>query len=493
MHSIEEKYEKAFEQVASVHPIFPEQAKRQMAEMVEIIARGNANIQFRLSKNQHFGQRGGFIAEEYFAETYNLDAALKDKASRALTDRYKPEWEGQGLKGNDNPDLAIIEDGKIVFKAQSKYEQTASRTSGQLSQINPDGTPKYGDMDGYVAPSDQVEGIKSHARQVSATKGANGEEELAESHELTSQKVTSRIEHDGIKSGELTKKEADELGKGNLDKLKDIENDYQNRSTIKQMGNAALGAAAMSAIISGSVNTIRYIQMARDGAISAEEATLKIIGETVASAADSAVKASANTGVQSLIVRYGSEKAAIELLANQGLKSMLKTNAVTVGVVCAIDLVKDLVCLGMGNISKEQFYERQGKGVLSTASGVFGAGLGSAGAAGLATAFGAASGTIAATVASLIGGMSGGLIAGLAMSFAIENGIERPYRELVRNTENLCEATKVLQEVSQNIFKGQVLFTKFLQSNYELEAAFKSQEKAIDEAGRRAAEIISQI
>lgn len=492
MDSIEQKYEKAFEQVASIQPIFPENAKRQMAEMVEIIARSNKNIQQRLNTNQHFGQKAGFVAEEFIAETYNLDASLNNDPSRALTDRY-PEWKEHGLKGNDNPDLVIVEDGQIVSKAQSKFDKTPKRTAGQLSQKNPDGTVKYGENDTYLAPSDQVEDIKEYASEMSRVKGEAGDAALEETFRQTSKKTKSRIERNGTKSQELSKAEADRMGKGDLEKLKKIESEYQTKSTLKQMGNAAIGAAAMSAVVSGSINTIRYIQLAKEGKITSQEAAIKIVSETVASAADSAIKASANTGIQSLIVRYGSEKAAIQILTNQGLKSMLKTNAVTVGVICAVDLVKDLVSLGMGSITKEQFYERQGKGVLTTASGVLGGALGTAGAAGIATAFGAASGTMAMTVVSVIGGMSGGLIAGLAMSFAIENGIERPYRELVSNTQALTESAAVLDEVSQNMFKGQVLFSRYLENDVQLEEALQDQMRLIDESGSKTLEAITKI
>lgn len=493
MKSIEKKFEEAFQQAVALQPIFPEMAKRQMAEMVEIIARSNRHIEYRLNTKQHFGQRAGFIAEEYMAETYNLDAALKNDKSRAITDQYKPEWKNQGLKGNDNPDIVIVEEGKVVHKVQSKFDKTPKQTAGQLSQINADGTVKYGEINDYIVPSDQVEDIKTYSIEMSQKKGEVGETPLKNSFERTSEKTKSKVEHNGVESKELTKAEADELGKGNLEKLKKIESEYQTKSTLKQMGNAAIGAAAMSAVVSGSLNTIRYIQLAREGKITAQEATIKIVGETVASAADSAIKASANTGVQSLIVRYGSEKAALEILSSQGLKSMMKTNAATVGVVCAVDLVKDLVLLGMGNINQDQFLERQGKGVLSTGAGVFGGALGTAGAAGIATAFGAASGTLAMTVASVIGGLSGGLIAGLAMSFAIENGIERPYRDLVRNTNNLRETTAILEQVSRNVFAGQVVFGKYLEADRQMENELNIQLQEVDEAGKKALEAINLI
>lgn len=493
MDSIEKKYEKAFEQLASIQPIFPENAKRQMAQMVEIIARANENIQYRLNTNQHFGQKAGFIAEEFLAETFNLDACLQDDPSRAFTDRYKAEWQNQGLKGNDNPDLIIVQDGQTVYKAQAKFDKTPQKTAGQFSQKNPDGTVKYGKMDDYLAPADQVDDIKAYAAERSQEKAQAGDTALEESFRQTSEKTKARIERDGVKSQELTKAEADRMGKGDLEKLREIESGYQTKSTLKQMGNAAIGAAAMSAVVSGSINTLRYVQLAREGKITAREATIKIVGETVASAADSAIKASANTGIQSLMVRYGSEKAALQILTNQGLKSMLKTNAVTVGVICAVDLVKDLVNLGIGSITKEQFYERQGKGVLTTASGVFGGALGTAGAAGLATAFGAASGTLTMTVASVIGGMSGGLIAGLAMSFAIENGIERPYRELVANTRALRASASVLETVSQTMVKGQVFFSRYLENDIRMEAALQDQMERIDESGMQALDAINRI
>jgi hypothetical protein len=249
----------------------------------------------------------------------------------------------------------------------------------------------------------------------------------------------------------------------------------------------------MSAVVSGSINTIRYIQLAREGKLTANEATLKIIGETVASAADSAVKASANVGVQSLMVRYGSEKAVTQILAKQGLKFMLKTNAVTVGVVCAVDAVKDLVRLGMGDINQAEFFERQGKGIMMTSSGVVGGSLGMAGATALAGALGASGGTLAMTAASVIGGLSGGMIAGLAMTLAIENGIEKPYRDLVRNTANLHATAAELERISQTVFMGQVLFTKYLEADAHLEQQLDAQSARTDAAGARALDAINKI
>lgn len=501
--SIEKRYEKAFEQVASLHPVFPNTAREQMAHMVEVIARGNENINNILSTNQSSVIKGGFIAEEFHAETFNLDAVLKSDTARAYTDNYaewkQHLWEGKPLSTNDIPDVIVSRDGQITTTGQSKYNYSPEETARQMSQTR-DGSPKYEKIDHLIGPEDQINptgdvvSVREHAEaKAEALQSTGGDSAEIQAYEQTAAKSTDTLKDGKSSSTVLSKADADTMGSGELNKLKDIENQYQTKSTLKQMGNAAVGAAAMSAVVSGSMNTVRYIQLAREGRLTAEEATVKIVSETVAAAADSAVKASANAGMQSLMVRYGSEKAVTEVLAKQGLKSMMKSNAVTVGVVCAVDAVKDLVRLGMGNMTKEEFFERQGKGLMTTSAGVAGGSLGLAGATAAAEALGIASGSLAMTTLNVIGGLSGGMIAGLAMTLAIENGIEKPYRDLVRNTQNLQAAAAELERVSQTVFKGQVLFTKYLEADFELDAALQDQFTRIDSAGARALDAINKI
>ena len=113
--SIESKYDRAFEQSAALNPIFPAAAKAEMAQMVEISARANEHINEILSTNQNVNVKGGFIAEEVQAETFNLDATLKNDNARAYTDRYEEwgqhEWKGDILKKNDTPDLIVVRNG----------------------------------------------------------------------------------------------------------------------------------------------------------------------------------------------------------------------------------------------------------------------------------------------------------------------------------------------------------------------------------------------
>ena len=432
-----------------------------------------------------------------------------DKA-KAYTDRYpewsQQEWNGTFLKKNDIPDIVVRRGEKVSMTAQAKYYDSAENTTSNMSQINKEGQIKYEKVDRLVGPKDQIQStlqkVSGESEPVPTTTIREHATAKAESlknpvekraYEQTAAKCTDTLKDGKTSSTALTKADANKLGEGDKTRLAEIEAAYQRRSTLQQMGNAAVGAAALSAVVSGSINIFRYIHLAKEGKLTAQDATLKIVGETVAAAADSAVKASATTGVQSLMVRYGSEKAVVEVLAKQGLKSMLKTNTVTVGVVCAVDMVKDFVRLGMGEISKEEFFDRQGKGSMMTSAGVVGGSLGAAGASAVAASLGATAGTTAMMVTSLIGGLSGGMIAGLAMTLAIENGIERSYHDLVRNTKNLNEATYELERVSQTVFNGQKLFTKFLQADIQMETALQEQLKNIDLAGIRALDSIHKI
>lgn len=511
--SIERKYEKAFEQAGYLQPGFSVNARHEMAQMVEAIAKANKNINDILSTNQSVPVKGGFIAEEFHAETFNLDAILKDDNARAYTDRYgewsELEWNGAKLRKNDVPDVVVNRDGQVTTTAQSKYYDSAETTAAQMSQTK-DGAAKYEKVDTLLGPEDQVNTsykkvsgesepvptttIQEHAEaKADALKAQNGDKAQIEAYEQTAQKATDKIQDGKSSSTSLSKEDADAMGAGDTSKLEKTGSEYKTESTLKHMRKAGINAAAMSALVSGSMNTVHYIQLASSGKISAQEAALKIVGETVAAAADSAVKASANAGVQSLLVRYGSEEAALQVLAKQGLKSMLKTNAVTVGVTCTVDAIKDLVRLGIGEITAQEFFDRQGKGVLMTSAGVAGGALGTAAGVGMATAFGASSGTLAMTVAELIGGLSGGMIAGLAMTLAIENGIEKPYRDLVRNTANLKEAAAELERVSRTMFDSQILFTQYLEADVQMETALQAQMSRVDEAGRRALDAISRV
>lgn len=488
---MEERFDDFFSGAIAANPVFPYQAKVQMAKLIEETLRSDGNITKILERGGISASRGGFIAEEHAATTFNMDAILKDNSARAETglDRNL-------ISNNDSvSDIVISPDGKTVSQSiQSKYNVTAESTAKAHSTVNKDLSIKYETADVALSPSDHVDKIRSHAlsradhhdQQAAIIARDGGNSQLVDAHKAqaeayrqTARKVSATIDHEDVSSRPLTKAEADEMGGGDLSKLDEIRSEYKTTSTVQQMGKAAVAAGAMAAVITGTVNTVRYLSLARQGKLSTEQAVVKIVSETAASAADSAIKASAVTGMHSLITRATGE-ALIAPLAKQGLGVMLRSNAVTVAGICAVDAVKDLVLLAKGEITKDMFYERQGKGILNTSAGVMGGSLGAA-------AFSAMGG--ATLLLPIVGGLAGGLIAGCAMKLAIENGIEAPYRELSVNTVLMQDAARILDKVSGEIFQGQVMFEKFLQADGCLDRAFSDQMKsaAVSTAAMRSA------
>lgn len=497
---IEKKYEKYFSQLGETNPVFTLQAKTEMANMVEQIARTNTNLEAISGTNQTTAVKAGFGAEELHAESYNLDAILNGSDARASTDKY-PEWGDLGLKTNDTPDIVVAKkDGEIVHQSQSKYYRNSEKTANAMREIK-DGKIKYEDMDSLLGPSDQInptDGSKSVAEEAHQTvlkeSGPDGRKNVEEAAKIVEERATDKIEAEGNKSTPISKKEAEDAVKNpktSKKKVK-IEKKYQDASTVKQMKNAAKGAATISAIMSGSYNVVHYCNLVKQGKISEKEAVYKILAETSASAADSAVKASVTTGIQSTIIRYSS-KEVVEKLAEQSLKGMMRSNVVTIGVVSGIDAIKDLVRLGAGKITKEEFYERQGKGILNTGVGVTGGSVGFSVGSATAMSLGYSAGSTGLIVMGTVGGIAGGLIAGLAMQIAIENHIEKTYYDLLKNTNELKESLQVLQNASKSIFQGQLLFEEFLKEDRKLDENFAIISNEIKISGQKMSSAIDDI
>lgn len=491
------KFNDVFAQAASINPAQTIFAKEQMAQLLEEHFKSQDIFNNISSTGQNVHVKGGFAAEEWHTHSFNNDAILNGDTARAYNDNRTEwaqyEWKGKKLGTNDIPDTVIVDKGEVVRTYQSKYNKNVHDTTGEMSAVK-DGRPKYEDVDNLLAPSDQVDAIPQQAQQ-NYDKNLNrgGDPVQREAYKQTSEKVTSKMTNGKSSSSDLSKTEADELGKGNLDKVKDLDSKYQSQSTFQQMGKAAAGAAAFTAVASGVMNTVTYIQMAREGKISSEDAVLKILGETASSAADSAVKASLQVGVNSYLTRSASREVATTILAKQGMGSMLRSNAVTVGVVCAVDCVKDLVKLGMGNITEKEFYERQGKNLLNTSAGVIGGSLGTSAAATAAGMLGLGSASLGYSALMLSGGLAGGLIAGMAMSLAIENGIEAPYRDLVRNTDALRDTANELMKTTKTVYLGQKLMEQFVRESAKLDNEFSQHLSEIEREQNNARNAIENL
>jgi uncharacterized membrane protein len=238
------------------------------------------------------------------------------------------------------------------------------------------------------------------------------------------------------------------------------------------MGKAAKGAAAIAAVTAGVYNTIRYTRAVCDGRMTVDEAALKIVAETGAAATDCAVKAAANTGIQSLIVRYGGQKAADAVLL-KSFGGMMKTSAITTAVIASVDLAKNIVLLSVGKITKAEFEERSGKSIINTGASVYGGAIG-----------GAIGAPFLPPIGMYVGSVIGAMIAGFAMEFVIENGIEKEFRETTEDAARVKDAMAAFHAAAGNIFFGQIMFERYLNLEGELNLQLHEVETKLGVAGK---------
>lgn len=480
----ERPYESALEQLGAVNAVFPEAARSQMTEMLDQIARSDANIRDIIGSGQSVPIKAGFVAEEMHAETFNLESILQRKSLRSLTDRYA-EWKELGLRGNDPTADVVVSDGsQIVHTSQVKYYETPEKTANALREFR-DGAPHYQNADSMVAPSDQIsppDGSPSIADHATRTeiKNAQTRPDVADAARQVREKASDHISVDGVKSRPVSKAESREVARDS-EQGEAVRSEYQDgymtQSTLQQMRRAAAAGAATTAIVVGTLNTMRYLSLVRQGKLEPGEAALQIVKCTALSSLDSAVKAAAATGAVSVVARH-----APALLANQALGGLLAKNAIAGGVICGVDLVKCLVLVAAGKMTPAELETRTGKNVFTTGAGVTGSAIGMNLLAGSSIAF-----------APVIGALAGGLIAGLAMQLAIENHIEKPYQELMQNTALLEASGQAMRKTAAAFVEGQRVFAAFVEREQELEQQFSGAVRRIDEAGDDMSRAIDRI
>ncbi|TXH71232.1 MAG: DUF456 domain-containing protein [Thiothrix sp.] len=472
-------YQNIFENIGAIQSIFPSASREQMAQLLEEAARRSQHLSQISSTAQNTAIRGGFAAEEVLTETRNYDAILQGKSSRAYTDR-DPQFPG---KVNDpSSDIKVVEaNGTITHSAQVKIYKDSETSCNQMGLIDKtSGKPKYHNEDSLIGASDQVnpsnggKSITDVARE-KMWRETEKRPEVAESMRQVQDKVTDKLApNDGTESRSFTKKEYEDLGRQNesgRELRNEYLNDYRDQSMLQQMGKAATGAAAITAFSVGLYSSFRYIQSVRDGKMSIDEATYKIVAEIGSAAADSAIKAAANTGIQSVMVRHAGEKAAESVIKNS-FGNIMKTSAVTVAVVASVDLVKNLMLLSSGKIDKAEFEERSGKSILNTGASVPGAAIG--------TMIGSA---FLPPIGSFIGGVLGSMLSGFAMQFAIENGIEKRFREVLQDTDQVKKTLESLKHIAEKFSDGQTLFSHYVAKEGEMSIEFNRVIENIEYAG----------
>lgn len=294
--------------LTAANAAWPASAQEQMLKMVEQIATRDKHVQGINGTNWDIPYKAGRIAEEIHAETFNLEAILQNNTARALTDR-DAAWP---LSVNHpSTDAVIVDKGEILSSAQSKYCGTPKRTAAEMREVRPDGSVYYEGVDKFVGPSDQVhptDGTPSIQDVLSDTqkREASSRAHVEEAAEYVEGRVTDRLGHDGIESRPTTLREARDVARDNTrgqEMHEGYQGSYMDQSTLQQMGKAAAGAAAISAIIAGTLSTAQYLKLVKAGKISQADAVIGIVKNTAIASADSALKAAAAAGAVSVVTR----------------------------------------------------------------------------------------------------------------------------------------------------------------------------------------------
>lgn len=300
----------------------------------------------------------GFIAEQYHAQTFNMNAEATGSQYRAKV----LEPNGKGYAKN-SVDIVIVDgEGKVVRRYQSKYCKDAKSTERAF---------EHGDYRGQqkLVPEGQE-------------------------RDITKKSTTVLEAPDGTTSNPLTKSKAekmrDEAQSGNWNDLN--WNEYATKDLAIGIGKQAGYAALQGAAIGVGFDAAQKLWNGE--AIEADE----VVEKAIVSGADFGVKA-ATAGA----LKVGVEKEVIKVIP-KGTPVGTIANIACV----AIEDVKVLGKIATGELTMKEGIEKIEQTTVSTTAGLITMGEGAA--------IGASVGTVLGPVGAAVGGFIGGTVGYMAGS-----------------------------------------------------------------------------
>ncbi|CAM0999991.1 Glycine zipper family protein [Rhodanobacter sp. Root179] len=440
----------------AVCPIWPTQTVQKVERMVAQIDQANAILQKVASTAQNPAIKGGFAAETWHAESFNLDAILKDKDVVAFTDSFDRT---PLTRNHTTHDIVVMKGDRQVLGTQLKYFKDADATQKAFRSTK-DGVHRYQDSDLFLGPSDQIEGVRTSAHH-DVLKNRDTRPHVSSAAEKVRDNSAAQIDVDGVKSRPLSKREAEDLGSG----LKTVDNPhdrmqktYLNEVAWRQSLRAAGSAAMITTVIAGSINVFQHVKQMNKGEITAQEAVLRILQNTVIAAGDSALKAGVATASAGIAAR-----SLPGLFAGSAFSSSLATGGIAGAAICAVDLVECLVLFASGRMTRDELETRIGKNIFQTGAGVVGASIGGA------------IGSLAGPPGVLVGSIVGGLITSLAATIALDNHIETGFRLTLASTEQVVAGGLLMRDVLEYLQVSQQYYADFHRGLYLSEHHFASQ------------------
>lgn len=441
--------------------IWCREAAAEVSKVTEQIQFTDAQVARITSTAQSLPHKAGFAAEILHAETFNLDAIIKDERVRALTGQHP----GSTLSNIDSTTDILLTDGRSAdIRTQLKYYRNPEETQKALRETI-DGLPKYKEADQHIVPADQLDSVKESARKTQL-RNMDKRPHVVDAAREVEAKASARLELDGVHSKELSLEDAKKIASGDQEGeilRREIETEYLNASTLKHSWRAAKSAAMISTIVTGTVNTVQCLKLVQEGKMRSDDAVKYILWNTSIAAGDAALKAGAATAAVSIAAQ-----TLPAMFQGAAFQASLATGSVASVAICTVDLVQCLVLVAAGRMTIAELEDRMGKNSLQTGSAVLG------------SAIGATIGAPAGPAGVYIGSVVGGMIASLSTTIAIDNHIEAPYRETLATAEALVRSHNILAESAAILALSQQAFTSFRVGAAHSEQTFSDHMQKID-------------
>lgn len=341
----------------------------------------------------------GFIAEQYHAQTFNMNAEAAGSPYRAKV--VEPTDSGYT---KNSVDIVIVDgNGKVVKRYQSKYCKDANVTLQAF---------EHGDYRGQqkLVPEGQSKEIQK--------------------------KTTEVIESpDGVKSNPLSKTQAetmrDEAQSGNWNDLN--WNEYKAKDLAIGIGKQAGYAALQGAAISVGFDIAKKLW--NDEEIKGEE----VVETALKSGADFGVKAAAAGAL-----KVGVEKNIVKVIP-KGTPAGTIANIVYV----AIEDVKVIGKMATGELTFKEGIDKLEQTTVSTAAGLATMGKGTA----LGVSIGAVFGPVGAAIGGFIGGTVG-YIAGSKIGETVVKGVQKIREKTKEVFKSIGNGLKSVGTKIKNGFKS---------------------------------------
>lgn len=426
----------------SICPIWTGQAAEKVGQMLQQIEQGSSLMQSIASTAQNDAIRGGFAAETWHAESFNLDAILKDDGVRAFTDNFSNT---PLTRNHMTHDIVVMKGDEQLLGAQLKYFKNADATQ-KAFRSSKDGIHRYKESDLFLGPSDQIDGIRQSAQRA-VLKNQQTRPVVSGTAAKVRDNTGGQLDVNEIQSTPLSKRDAEHLGtRSETGKTlhKKMQDGYLDKATLQQSMRAAGSAALVTTVIAGSINTFQHLQQVREGKITTEQAARRILQNTVIAAGDAALKAGAGTASVAMATR-----AMPGLFAGAGFSNVLARGVVAGAAICAVDLVQCLGLVAVGRMTFAELETRTGTNILQTGAGVIGASIGGT------------LGMLGGPPGALIGSIIGGLITSMAMTIALDNHVEKAFRMTLEGTRQIVDSGLSMQDALQYLQISQEFYADF--------------------------------